>query len=148
MEKQDLEKLKEKIRKDMVISADEEFLRLIEKLKEHLKIDKSSGPIISSDVARNLNVSDKIVSYLLALRIAKYLGVFDKESAQIGEIIGKIGTKPNVAGTRIAELIKDNVVVNMTGGVRGKNGDYRLTDYGIEYFKKKILLKLSDNIKK
>jgi len=140
----ELEALKERLKKSILISADEEFLRLLDCVKDHVKIDQSAGPVLVSDVGRNLTYPHRILLYLLALRAGKYLDLLQEDSADVGEISGKTGIPPNVTSVRLSELTRRNLVFNLTGGARGKIGRYRITDYGIQRFRTDVLPRLRE----
>lgn len=147
MENVDIEKLKEKVKRKILIQADKNFLELIDKVSNHVKIDEQIGVVLVSDRAKKLGAWDKIVTVLLLERAGKYLDMRPKKSMNIDEVCLKTSLSRQVALSRLSELSRDNVIINLVGGSgRGKIGDYYLTDYGVEHFQKKVLPKLGEKM--
>jgi len=104
-----------------------------------IRIDKDVGPVVSTDINLNvLNDSEKIVFTLLTKKLTYLLGFASQETATVYEVQKDVKTKS--AGALISMMIPEKLIQNIAAP--GKKGEYRITDYGIDWVIKKVLPKL------
>jgi len=134
---EELERLKERLRRKVVVDEDLEFLKRVDLLSDFIKLDPESGPIMEH-VENRLNQRERILFYLFCIKAGKALDLWDRETACVEEIAGKLGLKEKVVHARVSELMKRGLVVN----VGAEKAMYKITNYGVLKVAEEVLGKL------
>lgn len=132
----------QQLKKTIVVSGEQEFIRILESVKGVLQIDSVAGPIVGSP--KGLSDKDRVLFYLFGVRAGKVLKLdaMKDGTATIDEMRHKLGIRPNILRMHLSLLTRENKVFNATKGGKGKKATYAITDFGVQHFKNQIAKKL------
>jgi predicted HTH transcriptional regulator len=120
---------------DLIYDEEEEFERLVPKVKKVVMVKKTGDPVFVCD--RNLlSTSEIIMVYLIGKFFAKKLGFVEEESATNDELHRSLKIKKNVLAARLNDLRKEGLVEQVA---RGK---HKISTVKLEEFLDNVLQKI------
>lgn len=114
----------------LVLTADlEELLR---RLKGVISFLPKGRPVILKPTSK-LTDSDLILTHLVAVYAGNQIGMAEKDTLSMAEVIDKTGKSAGTIAGRLSELAS-NLYVDRVG-----RGEYRATQYGVKKFMEDVL---------
>jgi len=129
------EKIKKELLQELTHDDDAEFVKLVPKVKQIVKIKTDGTPIIICD-PNKLSQQDRIIAYLTGQFFAKIIGSSPKETAQVREIAQALRLDNNIVSARLVTL-KDNMQVEQVS-----KGEYKISTASLEKLLDQMIKKI------
>ena len=110
---------------------------LLRRLKGVVSFLPKGRPVILKPIGR-LTDSDVILTYLVAAYAGNQMGMAEKGSLSMAELLEKTGKSAGTTAGRLSELA-GNLYVDRVG-----RGEYKVTEYGVKKFMDEILPTLEE----
>ena len=121
----------------MIYDEEEEFERLVPKVKKIVKVKKDGTPVIVCN-KRILNQNEQIMCYLIGKFFAKKLELSETDSATNKELSQALKIKERVIAARLKDLRDEELVEQVT------RGEHRISTVSLESFLDEILEKIGE----
>jgi len=123
---------------ELIYDEEEEFKRLVPKVKKIVKIKKDGGPVIVCN-KRILSQSEQIMCCLIGKFFAKRLGLTETDSMTNKELSQSLKIKERTIAARLKDLRDKDLVEQVT------RGEHRISTVNLESFLDKVLEKIEEN---
>ncbi len=122
---------------ELIYDEEEEFERLVPKVKKIVKVKKDGTPVIVCN-KRILSQNEQIMCYLIGKFFAKKLELTETDSAANKELSQALKIKERVIAARLKDLRDEELVEQVT------RGEHRISTVNLESFLDKILEKVGE----
>ena len=122
---------------ELIYDEEEEFERLVPKVKKVVRVKRNGTPVIVCDRSR-LSQSDLIVCYLIGKFFAKKLELTETNTATNKELSEALRINEKVISARLKDL-RDEGIVEWVA-----RGEHKISTVNLESFLDKLLEKLGE----
>ncbi len=122
---------------ELLYDEEEEFERLVPKVKKIVKVKKDGTPVIVCN-KRTLSQSEQIMCYLIGKFFAKKLELTETDSVTNKELSQALKIDERVVAARLKDLRDEDLVEQVT------RGEHRISTVNLESFLDKILEKIRE----
>lgn len=134
---QNSDKSMKELLKELIHDDEEEFTKLVPKVKQIVKVKTDGSPILVCD-SSNLNQKEQIICYLIGKFYSKLLELSPIDSATIDEISTGLRLDSNVVSARMSNLRDAHLVDQVT------RGEYKVSTVFLNETLDKIINKIGD----
>jgi len=122
---------------ELIYDEEEEFERLVPKVKKIVKVKKDGTPVIVCN-KRMLSQNELIMCYLIGKFFAKKLELTETDSATNKELSQALKINERVIAARLKDLRDEDFVEQVT------RGEHRISTVNLESFLDRILEKIGE----
>jgi len=121
---------------ELIYDEDEEFEKLVPKVKKIVRVKKDGTPVIVCD-RRKLSQGEMIACYLIGKFFAKKLELTETDTATNKELAKALKMNERVVGARLKDL-REGVVEQVA------RGEHKISTVNLESFLDKLLEKVGE----